>query len=61
MLNSPQLDGLPVLVYANRFDDKETLPLVEIIEMLNLQNSRGRRWKIQYTNGITGEGIQKGI
>lgn len=60
-MNSSKLDGLPVLVYANTFGDEETLPMVEIIETLRLQRCRGRRWRIQYTKALTGEGINEGI
>lgn len=54
MMNAHALDGLPVLVYANQFGTDETMPLVEVIEMLGLQRTRGRRWRIQYVQGLSG-------
>jgi hypothetical protein len=60
-MNHDLLDGLPVLIFANQFDPNETMPLAEIIEITGLQRSRGRRWKVQYTQGLSGEGVKQGI
>ncbi|PAV89173.1 hypothetical protein WR25_06178 [Diploscapter pachys] len=61
LLEESKLDGVPVLVFAN----KQDLPLAarssEISSRLKLTEIRDRNWHIQGCSAVTNEGIKEGI
>jgi len=54
------LDGLPLLVYANKSDKEKRMPMAEIVKELGLQNI-DRKWHVQPTDALTGNGAEEGI
>ncbi len=61
VLDVDALLGLPILFCANKQDLPDALPVVQLMERLELNKMTGRPWFIQTTSAITGDGIQKGI
>lgn len=58
LLNDDKLNGVPVLVYANKQDLALAAQASEIAQELNLHLIRDRPWQIQACSGIRGEGIK---
>ena len=61
LLEEEKLQGVPVLVMANKQDLVHALPADAIAEGLNLYKIRDRTWTIQPCSAVTGEGIQEGL
>jgi len=57
LLEEPQLKGVPLLVLANKIDLPSPVPIPEITEKLGLSNLSGRKWHIQGTNALMGQGL----
>lgn len=60
MLNHPLLKKIPVIFFANKKDLPNALSPVEIAQTLSLEDIKDRPWQIVPTNGLTGEGVDKG-
>lgn len=59
LLEEEQLQGVPVLVYANKQDLSTAAPHSHIAEVLGLTNlERSRSWTIQPCSAMTKEGLQ---
>ena len=58
LLDEEKLNGVPVLIFANKQDLLTAAPASEIAEGLNLHTIRDRVWQIQSCSALTGEGIQ---
>lgn len=50
-----------LLVFANKQDLPEALSPQDIKEKLGLQRMRDRRWYIQPSNALTGDGLFEGL
>lgn len=61
LLEQDQLAGVPVLVFANKQDMDSSLTAKEILEALNLDNIRDRKWHIQACSAKTGDGVNDGM
>ncbi|KAJ6231523.1 adp-ribosylation factor 4b-related [Anaeramoeba flamelloides] len=61
MLGEDELNGIPVLIYANKQDLPRSMDAIEISKQLNLSTIRDRKWYIQPCTAITGEGIYEGL
>jgi len=61
LLAEEQLHGLPLLVFANKQDLPNALSTEEIATALGLPQLRSRRWRIQGTCAVTGEGLYEGL
>ncbi|XP_041476631.1 ADP-ribosylation factor-like protein 3 [Lytechinus variegatus] len=61
LLEEEKLNGVPLLVFANKQDLVGAAPAVEITEGLNLHTIRDRVWQMQACSAITNEGIEDGI
>ncbi|KAL9983652.1 hypothetical protein ACROYT_G005856 [Oculina patagonica] len=61
LLEEEKLNGVPLLVFANKQDLLSALPPDEISTELTLTNIRDRSWHIQACSAKTGEGIQMGM
>ncbi|KAG1675625.1 ADP-ribosylation factor-like protein 3 [Nymphon striatum] len=61
LLFEGKLDGVPLLVYANKQDLLNAATASEISEGLNLHNIRNRDWHIQACSATSGEGIKAGM
>lgn len=61
MMRHPNLRKVPVLFLANKKDLPTAMPPVEIAQALGLEDIRDRAWQIVPSNGLSGEGIDKGV
>ena len=61
LLEQAHLEGVPVLIFANKQDLLHALPAGEIASMLTLTNIRGRQWTIAACSAKTGEGLADGM
>lgn len=53
--------SIPVLVFANKMDVRDSLSCGKVMEELDLNNIKNKHWHVVATNGLTGEGISQGI
>lgn len=60
MLAHPNLRRVPILYFANKKDLPAALSPVEIAQALGLEDIKDRPWQIVPSNGLTGEGLDKG-
>ncbi|KAI8923024.1 ADP-ribosylation factor family-domain-containing protein [Entophlyctis helioformis] len=61
LLSEPKLQGVPVLVFANKQDLMNALGGEEIATGLNLDAIRDRTWHIQPCSAKSGDGVQEGM
>ncbi|XP_071401561.1 ADP-ribosylation factor-like protein 3 [Centroberyx affinis] len=61
LVEAENLQGVPVLVFANKQDVATATPASTVAEGLNLHTYRDRVWQIQACSAITGEGVQDGM
>nr|QXF29023.1 Arl3 [Vischeria sp. CAUP Q 202] len=61
LLEEEKLDGIPLLVFANKQDLLNAMAASEISTGLNLHTIRDREWQIQACSAKTGEGLQEGL
>jgi len=61
MLNHPSLNECPILIFANKQDLPNAMSIEEIKERLELNTITNRKWHVQPTCAITGEGINEGL
>jgi len=55
------LEGVPLLVFANKQDLHHAATASDIAEGLKLHSLRGRQWQIQACSAFTGEGVKVSI
>ncbi len=53
--------GIPLLIFANKQDDKEALSIEEIKEILHPNDLKQKNWYIQLCSAKTGEGLLEGL
>jgi signal recognition particle receptor subunit beta len=62
LLTHEELRGTPLLVLVNKSDLPQSLPLADIMSRLRIEElGRGRKWFVQRTCGITGEGLEESM
>jgi len=61
ILYEPELKQIPILIFANKKDYPNSVNVQKLINILQIYKVKDRTWKIQSTNGITGEGIYEGF
>ena len=61
MLEEEELKNIPLLVFANKQDAKNALNEAEISTKLGLHTIKDRRWKIQKSSAINGDGLKEGL
>ena len=61
LLSEEKLDGVPLMVLANKQDLLNALTVEEISEGLNLPSIRDRPWNIQPCSAKNGDGLQEGM
>nr|4V0K_A Chain A, Arf-like Small Gtpase [Chlamydomonas reinhardtii]4V0K_B Chain B, Arf-like Small Gtpase [Chlamydomonas reinhardtii]4V0L_A Chain A, ARF-LIKE SMALL GTPASE [Chlamydomonas reinhardtii]4V0L_B Chain B, ARF-LIKE SMALL GTPASE [Chlamydomonas reinhardtii]4V0M_A Chain A, ARF-LIKE SMALL GTPASE [Chlamydomonas reinhardtii]4V0M_C Chain C, ARF-LIKE SMALL GTPASE [Chlamydomonas reinhardtii]4V0M_G Chain G, ARF-LIKE SMALL GTPASE [Chlamydomonas reinhardtii]4V0N_A Chain A, ARF-LIKE SMALL GTPASE [Chlamy len=61
MLKHSNMRKVPILYFANKKDLPVAMPPVEIAQALGLDDIKDRPWQIVPSNGLTGEGVDKGI
>ena len=61
LLQEEKLDKCSVLVYANKQDLSGALRFDELARALDLDKSKGRKWKVQPTVAVSGDGLIEGL
>lgn len=61
MLKAEELQGVPLLVFANKKDLPDALPTSELSQRLGLDDMKKRRWLIQSACAVNGDGILQGF
>ena len=61
MLSEDELRDAVLLVFANKQDLPQAMNAAEVTDKLGLFNIRNRKWYLQATNAITGDGIYEGL
>ena len=61
LLEEDQMNGVPLLVLANKQDLVNALSAKDVAEGLNLVSIRDRPWQIQPCSAKTGEGLKDGM
>lgn len=61
LLEEDKMNGVPLLVLANKQDLINATPATEIAENLNLYTIRDRPWQIQPCSAKNGDGLEDGM
>jgi len=52
---------VPILVFANKMDVKDSMDAVEVSEGLGLAELSDRPWNIEASNALSGDGLDTGV
>lgn len=61
MVNEDELKDATILVFANKQDLPNALPVTELTEKLDLHSYRGRKWYVQAACATQGTGLYEGL
>ncbi|XP_057544469.1 ADP-ribosylation factor 2-like [Amaranthus tricolor] len=61
MLSEDELSDATLLVFANKQDLPNAMPVAEVTDKLGLHSLRRRRWYIQAACATSGEGLYEGL
>ena len=61
LLQEEQLQGVPLLVFANKQDLEMALEAPEVMESLELNNISDRTWNIQACSAVSQQGLNEGM
>ena len=61
MLSEEELSGAMMLIWANKQDLANAMPITEIADRLELHGIRNRKWYLQPACAITGDGLHEGL
>lgn len=61
LMKSDELTGAPVLVLANKQDLPNAMSIADMSVALGLREIKDRKWFIQSTNAISGDGLYEGL
>ena len=61
VLKEPMLNGIPLLVFANKQDLPNPTSVRQLTDKLNLHNIRDRKWYVQGSSATSGDGIIEGF
>ncbi len=61
MLNEDELRDASLLVFANKQDLPNAMSVAEITDKLGLHSLRTRKWYIQSTCAVSGDGLYEGL
>ncbi len=61
MNQEPNLSGLPLLIFANKQDLNLSLSAEEIMDSLNLNEIKDRKWTIVACSALTKSGLSDGL
>ncbi|KAL3873473.1 hypothetical protein ACJMK2_036586 [Sinanodonta woodiana] len=59
--DTDEMRGVPVVVLANKQDLPGAMSVSEVIDGLTLRKLRDRKWNVQGTNALTGDGIYESM
>jgi small GTP-binding protein len=61
LLKEDELRDAALLVYANKMDLPYAMSVSEVAQLLGLHAFPGRKWHVQATSGMTGNGLWEGL
>ena len=61
MLSEEELSDAMLLIWANKQDLPNAMPMTEIADRLELHGIRNRKWYLQPASAITGSGLYEGL
>lgn len=61
MLNEEDLRDAAILIFANKQDLPNAMPVAQIIEEMSLSSLTNRQWHVEATCATTGEGLYEGL
>ena len=61
IITDPLMRNAALLVFANKQDQRGAMPPNEVCEALGLPELRGRRWHVQGSVAVAGEGLYEGL
>jgi len=61
MLREDELNGIPLLIFANKQDLPAAMAVSQVIDKLGLHSIRNRQWYIQPSCATTGDGLYEGF
>ena len=61
LMNAPDLQGVPILVLANKQDLPHALPLNTLVSRLKLTDYRNRQWHCQTCCAKSGDDLYEGL
>ena len=61
VLDDERLNGVPIIIYANKMDLPSAMSVPQISERLGLANLRDRKWQVQASNAQRGDGLFEGM
>jgi len=61
MLSDPELENAALLVFANKQDIDGAMKVDEVAQRLGLNKLRGRKWFVQGTSALSGDGLYEGL
>jgi len=60
-LSQVELEGVPILICANKQDLPNAMTAAEVMEALQLSSLKGHAWHVQPTSTKTGDGLREGM
>ncbi|KAJ5066789.1 adp-ribosylation factor f-related [Anaeramoeba ignava] len=57
----PDFNKLPLLVFGNKSDDQNSIPINQVMELLSLNEIQDRQWFLQKSSSVSGEGLFEGL
>lgn len=61
MFQEEEMNGVHLLVFANKQDQKGAMSVVEVARELGLHSIKDRKWHICKASAIKGEGLTEGL
>ena len=61
LLENDKINGIPLLILANKQDLITAMKADEITDELELHSIRNRDWQIQSCSALNGDGIEDGL
>eukprot|EP01125_Pyxidicula_operculata_P011421 TRINITY_DN3743_c0_g1_i1.p1 TRINITY_DN3743_c0_g1~~TRINITY_DN3743_c0_g1_i1.p1 ORF type:complete len:212 (+),score=32.41 TRINITY_DN3743_c0_g1_i1:74-637(+) len=61
LLHEKELEGVPVLIFANKQDLPYAIDIMQLIDQLDLYEISGHPWHIQSCCGVSGGGLFQGL
>ena len=63
LLKNPEIQSrnIPILLFANKMDKRESLSSVKVSTSLGLDKITDKSWHICASNAITGDGLEEGV
>ena len=61
VMRDSELQNATLLIYANKQDLPNAVPVARVAEKMNLSSLKVKRWHVQSTNALSGDGLIEGL